>query len=1794
MRTKNMENLIAEFNMLSSEVKEQLNKLLVVISDGRVPSNDEMDFVFAAIGSLQLKYDAIYQVAASNVALEELLEKGLSVVQYAKTVENSRLRVIKTQMENAKVLLERFIRVKSLIEAYAEALRPFQREAVELLAKIGDAEEREVETLFSEMTSTELFLQALDADINNDHGIQLMSDVNQYYPLQVQWGLASKAYYVDEKVTVLEYAPMSKIILEDNADEEADIQVATDGIDEAHDLVEGEPIDQISMDELPVTYTEQESNEVAAAGETAIDEESSEVDEPVTDDLIAINRVKMSTSSASSFKKEIINMSKTAHDVRVILPLMTNLGVLTKEQVYLFGVCMDCFNEDDKSKGSLENALDVLALKGFVAYYEYSEGDSTIRAYCLSGYCYGSMHKDSVASQMRGFWKISYGSYKFIGETRTNKKAVMNAVNCNSGLLKYFYASKIQLSEAEYQIVKASIKWHEDHYQIAVFYDRKQYSCYVINNSTEIGTIKDKNVLLVYDEIKCPDNFSSECEKVFVLKNGVIYQCDADSNVLKQIEEYKTGILDDSVELDESEQPITETTHFDVAEKAQKSVRLDTEMSFIQESGQENIVKGEAPVPVVTPQSLLNIKGTPSDDEFCSVVFSILGKNAATKDSLSSSIAQSVLLAKGAALISGYKKSKKLAIQLQLATDILFGEAAYTSENLASAFEYPEEDDQCLLLAAYLFAMLIPAAPYDYGLKNQTEVFFEQYEKIFAMLPAFKAFFNKLMGVQAVVAYGFSPSVISLLGSDAESEKFINELRRQARTNRSITAPKTRMKALPIMYGACFGNGSDLYDCMSIIAENKKEDLEYVEAILFEYCDSENGTYSLSEYKIENKINAAWDDANPKNKFKLEYDAHAQVLRQFRTRLTLMESWVEHISSLEKRALDLSKLKIIKAEILKLIQDIQKDTTWRRVTNSNVLSWMLQRIQNYLNGKNVVLDTFSELLSTGIISLTEEGLPDMDESLKSVRYYEPWRNVLRHIVSMKKSFADVKAEILNDDLGDESGLMDNLHQLSMIGQLLGDTSDDYHITEGQLKEAIASAEDRTVRFKEGLELAYTYNQINETEKENLAGIMSRFKKKFFELHDFACWRRFLEALEKRMEEYAAERKIHLRTTLDSRLAKDAGYPLLREAERLLEEDMNFAVTEEYINRFDSGETEIADELDTILHDFDYFSDFLSKEVFDPLLSECRRYNGSALKTFGWRYLEKKLPKEWTNRLREDSKTLISNWPSRKDTASPTQIQALFSCFGLDITRVTKVSGRKEEIFQLTIKPTARSMADYRHPISAFGTQVKSPINVIILYGNYTEKQLVDTVSSLDLRGISIVLIDRPLDASQRRLIGEIFRTQTSGQNPFLLVDQVLVLYLAMHQVTERLRAMLKCTLPYTTYQPFVRDGGSTADEMFCGRTQELATIIDPNGACIVYGGRQLGKTALLERAESRSSKPENNAYAVYTNIINCKSEANIVDKIIYSIDKKTDGAIVLAPCKTLNEFCKQIEKMFRSKKIASMLLLMDEADNFLSAIADDEYKPLQPLVDLKRETKNTFKFVIAGLHNVCRAKKATNKNGVFGQLGTPLCIKPLSPTDALQLLSRPLRYLGFQIDRYPHLETILTKTNYYPGILQFFGYMLVETLTGQYAKYYHAADGNPPFTLQDEQLGAVMNSSDLNRSIRDKFRWSLELDSRYFMIARCITMLYHYYEEDRSASSWLGYSVIDIMEMANEYNIRCLENESRADYINLLDEMVEMGILSQPKSGLYRLRKSSFVDIIGEDADVLEAEIINNNQEVEI
>ena len=60
-----------------------------------------------------------------------------------------------------------------------------------------------------------------------------------------------------------------------------------------------------------------------------------------------------------------------------------------------------------------------------------------------------------------------------------------------------------------------------------------------------------------------------------------------------------------------------------------------------------------------------------------------------------------------------------------------------------------------------------------------------------------------------------------------------------------------------------------------------------------------------------------------------------------------------------------------------------------------------------------------------------------------------------------------------------------------------------------------------------------------------------------------------------------------------------------EAKNLLERDLNFAVAEEYINRFDNGESSFSEELQSVLHDRDHFAEFITDKVFrgkrEPML-----------------------------------------------------------------------------------------------------------------------------------------------------------------------------------------------------------------------------------------------------------------------------------------------------------------------------------------------------------------------------------------------------------------------------------------------------------------------------------------------------------------------------------------------------------------------------------------------------------------
>lgn len=86
---------------------------------------------------------------------------------------------------------------------------------------------------------------------------------------------------------------------------------------------------------------------------------------------------------------------------------------------------------------------------------------------------------------------------------------------------------------------------------------------------------------------------------------------------------------------------------------------------------------------------------------------------------------------------------------------------------------------------------------------------------------------------------------------------------------------------------------------------------------------------------------------------------------------------------------------------------------------------------------------------------------------------------------------------------------------------------------------------------------------------------------------------------------------------------------------------------------------------------------------------------------------------------------------------------------------------------------------------------------------------------------------------------------------FAVLDRVVLKYLYDNYSEQTItKQLLHIIMPFAYYQPYVADSSKPMpSELFIGRKEELKKIKDVNGVNIVYGGRQLGKSALLMKAK---------------------------------------------------------------------------------------------------------------------------------------------------------------------------------------------------------------------------------------------------------------------------------------------------------------------------------------------------------
>lgn len=1748
--------------------------------------------------------------------------------QYVEAVEASELAKVAQEYESAIETLSTFLAVVAEGRIYEEAIAPYKDSARVVLDDLKSLDSPFVsDAVAEECKSKALFLSAASVDdLDTQEGSDLLDQIGDSFSLQVHRGLLLHKYSLSDPTT-------SRV-----GDHIDGCQTQTaEGV--KRPLKNIEAISDVQGD-IPTNSPGEPGGADSIAG---IDENHIEMEGESKTSLRSVASRPAKRVSASSFKRDLLTSAPKA--TKVTLPLITFFGALTRTHAEEL---VELMTDGDCPKARVPLSIDYLMKEGVIE--EHEVGESIVL--CLSETGHALLSKESIRSMKSGrsnYWTLNIpGKIDRIIPDQSDD-VIANRIHLAGKLVLFANAMADKYRREHLGRTRHSFTIDEDTITVRVYWEKETFDCLLMDGD-EVPSDPGDIVMILGADDPVPPLPRDYMGNAFVIREGAISRIEiTDSDEEDAADGFASNAgesadsLADGDEL--SDTNVAEAVLIEAAEGGEDiATDSDDDPDAIHvevDSPQDEDRRDEVAPAVIEPTDLVSegdsrveeeddsedkavdsssevIEGfsdkidfegtsasiaaalagrqdTPNDELFIKLAGRLVGEIKLDKPSEAEygNLGLAMTLLSASSQIEGHEQRKKLLELIDLATGLGMCRLDRSGTGIARAFTGNESKYEPLMLGALIAGMVAPKALQDYTLKSMGSGYLKSFSEIFPSYPEFKPLLNCLnralnLFFESGPREGFSNRVIMVLDDRKASKKAVDEVSREAKTLVNPPRFNTYVNGTAELVKTCLGKGSDLYECMQIIANGNWSDRELVEATLDLYLDEDTG--EISDDAIGNTIDRVWRQLKEKDSSikveTLRYNSRDKAFDAFRSRLGVMKRWLE-LDLASAEGMKTERLIELRRELVDIIDELTQPGAHRHKGEFDAaLYWSLISVRGTLTGSPIGQSIFYDFLKTGLVSLDKSGHPLLPEKLAKYKYCEPWRDVLAQITSDRFSFEEAAARVFDPD----SPMFDNLGQLAQIGQVLGSPDPQYLISEDQIFAAEKSAEADTSEFIASLEIDYTYNRINEAQEEDLLVLMEGCKQDFYELRNFGSWRRVLAGLRRQVDDYSAERDSGLKDRLSKCRAslRRKSSTLLDEVERLLCEDRNYAVAEEYLNRFDAGERDLPKEQ---RQEVDSFSEFLSDEVFNPIYDLCNQSKGKPLPSFAAQFVKDRYPFDWTNRQKESSAALIKNWPVSNRRTDPNSIANLMrEIFGVQAREATeKYPGTR---YELTFVQAKRDLANYPHPIASFGTLASSPINIIVLYGNQTPKDIIDRVAKENVVGMSVILVNHPMRVATRRQLAELFHTQQSRLNPFILIDQVLAIHLALHQQAERLPLLLKCTLPFTYYQPFVRGSGATANEMFCGRDDELRKILDPKGASVVYGGRQLGKTALLTRAQSLANYPEKKEYAVFVTILSCHDEESVA--LAISEELKNQHVPYVGTHTNLKSLCDGIRAQMDGGNISRMLLLIDECDNFLESISVDSYLAIQPLVDLKRSTSNAFKFVIAGLHNVCRAKNASERNGIIPQLGDPLCIKPLQPNDALQLITRPLMYLGFHIDQYPYLITILTNTNYYPGIIQFFGYELIESMTKQYGDYYRAVDGNPPYTLQEAQLGAIMASADLNKSIKEKFRWSLELDERYFMIARCVAMLYYEYAEEGNLPAVQdGFSVGDIKENAEGWGIRCLSTETIQTYTNLLDEMVDMGILSKPHTdqNRYRLRRYSFLNIIGPTPDSVFEDIDEYNTE---
>ena len=485
------------------------------------------------------------------------------------------------------------------------------------------------------------------------------------------------------------------------------------------------------------------------------------------------------------------------------------------------------------------------------------------------------------------------------------------------------------------------------------------------------------------------------------------------------------------------------------------------------------------------------------------------------------------------------------------------------------------------------------------------------------------------------------------------------------------------------------------------------------------------------------------------------------------------------------------------------------------------------------------------------------------------------------------------------------------------------------------------------------------------------------------------------------------------------------------------------------------------------------------------------------------------------------------------------------------------------------------------PDHTFGSDAGGRYDVLLSSGPTARESIIQAVTAAGSRGRTLVLhVDR-LGRADRE---ELRRWSIDEAVPFITIDESLVLYLsALSEGT--LRALFDCALPFTCTKPYFTAAGLVPPEAFFGREGERSAIEDRWGSCFVYGGRQLGKTALLHDVRANFHSPEQGRLADYIDLkardVGIAEGPEHLWHVLWG-SLKDLGVVEDAArrprgsTRILAEVEDAVQRWLAESQDRLLLVLLDEADAFLEADLKSDFPVSTRLKGLMDRTARRFKAVLCGLHNVLRNTERANHP--LAHLGDPVCVGPLLEhgglVQARSLVRNPLAAVGYAFESENLVTKILLWTNYYPSLIQVF----CEALLG----HLRQVPGRGLLdSVTDEEVQRVFRRPELRDRIRGLFSLTLGLDQRYEVVA--YAMAYEMLHNERNSAHGLPRRLI--FDRVREYWKAGFEIRER-EFDTLLLEMCGLGVLRRRPEAAggtrFAFRNLNVLHLLGDDDTILE------------